>query len=114
MATGLIWQIGSSDNPVDRKGADQHIDGLNTVAFAGISSWRLPTIDELMSLFNEAGSIEQYCRPAALNTDQVRLWSCDWRSDTTAWYANTELEFVSWQDENCFYYVRGVSTGPGG
>jgi serine/threonine-protein kinase len=109
-STGLIWQIGGSHNVVNLQGAQQYIDGLNARKFAGINTWRLPTVNELVSLFNYNGSMAQYCRPAIFGAVQVRLWSCDRRSDRTAWYVNSELEFVGWQDENCFNYVRGVST----
>jgi len=109
-ATGLIWQTGGSDNPVSRRGADQYIVYLNEREFAGINSWRLPTVNELISLFTDTGNMEQYCRVVFFDSAQNRLWSCDWRSDITAWYVNTELEFVDFQDENCFYYVRAVSS----
>jgi serine/threonine-protein kinase len=109
-ATGLIGQIGGSENPVDRQGADRYIDRLNFRKYAGIGTWRLPTVNELISLFDHTENMERYCRPAVFNPIQARLWSCDWRSDTTAWYVNMELDFVGWQDASCFYYVRGVST----
>lgn len=48
-ATGLMWQRGGSDTmTLDRTG--RYIERLNTERFAGFGDWRLPTLEEAMSL----------------------------------------------------------------
>ncbi len=51
-ATGLMWQRGGSGDIVQggMKGADEYVIGLNTKKFAGFDDWRLPTLEEAMSL----------------------------------------------------------------
>lgn len=106
--TGLIWQIAGSENPLTRHGADQYIVNLNKRSFGGKCTWRLPTINELLSLFTKSSTLEHFCQPETFTEQQVNLWSADWRSEGIAWYVNTDLEFVGWQDESCYFHVRGV------
>jgi hypothetical protein len=51
-ATGLMWQRGGSGDIVQggMKGAEEYVRGLNTKKFAGFDDWRLPTLEEAMSL----------------------------------------------------------------
>ena len=51
-ATGLMWQRGGSGDIVQggMKGAEGYVRGLNTKKFAGFDDWRLPTLEEAMSL----------------------------------------------------------------
>jgi hypothetical protein len=51
-ATGLMWQRGGSGFIVQggMKGAEEYVRGLNTKKFAGFDDWRLPTLEEAMSL----------------------------------------------------------------
>jgi class 3 adenylate cyclase len=51
-ANGRMWQQGGSDNdrPSGFDGAEQYVLGLNMKNFAGFSDWRLPTLEEAMSI----------------------------------------------------------------
>jgi hypothetical protein len=51
-ATSLMWQQGGSGDIVQggMKGAEEYIGGLNAKKFAGFDDWRLPTLEEAMSL----------------------------------------------------------------
>ncbi|MGD8946763.1 MAG: hypothetical protein PVI62_08890, partial [Desulfobacterales bacterium] len=71
--------------------------------------WRLPTIDELISLLTETPHGEDYCIEHVFDLQQRSLWSADRRSFTAAWYVSLDMGFVSWQDFTAFHYVRGVS-----
>lgn len=46
----LMWQQRSSPRPLDHNGARQYMQELNTRRYAGHSDWRLPTLEETMSL----------------------------------------------------------------
>ena len=49
-ATNLMWERGGSPNTITFDKAKDYVDALNTENFGGYSDWRLPTIEELLSL----------------------------------------------------------------
>ncbi len=107
-ATGLVWQRSGSAYPLDWPAARDYIDGLNAARFGGRDAWRLPTVNELMSLLSETRHGADFCIVPAFDRTQKWLWSCDRRSFIAAWYVSVELGFVAWQDVTAFYYARGV------
>ncbi|MCH8874697.1 TIR domain-containing protein [candidate division KSB1 bacterium] len=58
-ATGLTWQRGGSEAALSFEQTQGYIGSLNDQRFAGFADWRLPTLEEAMSLMepkkNEAG-----------------------------------------------------------
>jgi serine/threonine-protein kinase len=108
-ATGLVWQRAGSEYPLTWHQAGEYVHGLNQQQYAGCSSWRLPTVDELMSLLTETPHGEDYCIAPVFDPCQRSLWSCDRRSYTAAWYVSVNMGFVSWQDFSAYFHVRAVS-----
>jgi serine/threonine-protein kinase len=108
--TGLMWQRSGSDYPLTWHEAHDYIAALNeTFARVG-EKWRLPTIEEIMSLLTDIPRGGDLCTEPIFSSTQRWLWSCDRQSFVAAWYANVELGYVTWQDFSCYYYVRGVSS----
>jgi serine/threonine-protein kinase len=107
-ASGLVWQQGGSDYPLTWDGARQYVQALNASSTAGCGNWRLPTVDELLSLLTEVSLREQYCMASLFERSKKWLWSVDKRSFIAAWYVSVDLGFVGWQDMTCFNYVRAV------
>lgn len=108
--TSLLWEKGGSPYPVTWFGAQDHLRELNKKGFAGYSDWRLPTVNELMSLFIEDRDPYPFCFESVFDTTQQRIWSADKKSYVAAWYAEAKLGFVWWQDFTCFFYARAVRT----
>ena len=108
LTTGLVWQQSGSKFPLTWQQARTYVDQLNDEAFAASRRWRLPTIDELISLLTKTPSGRDYCIEPVFNPAQKWLWSCDRRSFTAAWYVSIDLGFVAWQDFSAYYYVRAV------
>lgn len=107
-ATGLIWQRTPSDYPLDRKSTDEYIVALNEIGKHGITSWRLPTVNELLSLVDDPARSRNDC--ATLFAESTNwFWSCDRRSPKTSWYVNISLGYVGWQHDSCSYLVRTVT-----
>jgi serine/threonine protein kinase len=107
-ATGLIWQRSGSEYPLTWPQAHEYIEKLKQNHFAGYYHWRLPTIEELMSLLTPTPHGEDFCMEPMFDSRQKWLWSCDKRSYMAAWYVSADMGFVSWQDFSAYYYVRGV------
>ena len=108
--TGLIWLLQDDDLPVDRNGADAIITALNANRFMGICSWRLPTVNELLTLVNDPVLPESHCSPALFQSGSNGFWSCDHRSAGTSWYVNIGMGYAGWQENGCRYAVRAVAT----
>lgn len=106
--TGLIWQRGGSNYAVTWHQAQIYIDGLNREQFCGISHWRLPTAEELVTLLHPVAENIALCIPSQFAERQQRLWSCDRRSFTAAYFVDATLGFVGWQDFSAPCYVRAV------
>ena len=106
--TDLLWQQSGSEYPMTWKQALQYIDGLNRRQIAGHHTWRLPTIDELISLLHATPHGQDFCLESIFDLRQKWLWSADRKSYVAAWYVNAELGFIAWQDFSCYYYVKAV------
>ncbi len=105
-ATGLFWQHGCSRYSLSWQSARDYVSSLNSRAFAGKNNWRLPTVNELVSLLREeAWKSEENPFP-----DRGKwLWSCDRHGDRDAWYVNMDMGFADWQDITCRNFARAVS-----
>lgn len=107
-STGLLWQRSGSTYPLTWKKGHDYINGLNAANLAGRSDWRLPTVDELMSLLSRLPQGGDYCLESPFDRRQSSFWSADRRSFTAAWYVSVGLGFVSWRDMTGFAHVKGV------
>ena len=108
-ATGLLWQKAGTDYPINWNQAHLYIEKLNDTLFAGRSNWRLPTVDELMSILTETPHGEDFCIESVFDQSQKWLWSSDRRSYIAAWYVSFDMGFVAWQDFSGYCHVKAVS-----
>ncbi|MCP4252954.1 MAG: DUF1566 domain-containing protein, partial [Candidatus Scalindua sp.] len=94
-ASGLTWQQSGSDESMTYKEATAYITKLNGDQFAGRNDWRLPTLEEAMSLMeSEKKNGDLYIDPIFDKRKQW-IWTSDQASASVAWVVN----FV---DGNCF------------
>jgi len=107
-ATHLVWQRAGSRYPHPWSQAHGYIQRLNAERFAGHDNWRLPTVDELVSLLRPAPQAQDLCIAPLFDPRQRWLWSSDRRSFMAAYYVDVQLGFVGWQDLSAAYYVRAV------
>jgi serine/threonine protein kinase len=107
-ATGLIWQQSGCSYPLNWHDAKNYIERLNQDRFAGRDCWKLPTINQLISLVTRTPHGEDFCIQPLFDQAQKWLWSCDLCSFMAAWYVSVELGFVAWHDFTGYYYAKGV------
>jgi serine/threonine-protein kinase len=105
---GLLWEQSGSPYPLTWPEAGDYIQDRNQKGFAGRSDWRLPTVDELLSLITAGPQSHSYCLALPLDSGKKNLWSADRRSFTAAWFVAIDLGYVFWQDFTCHYYARAV------
>jgi serine/threonine-protein kinase len=106
--TRLAWQKSGSEYPLTWPQAKAYIQDLNREQFGGRGNWRLPTVNELMSLVTRTPHGGDYCADPVFDPYPKRLWSCDRRSFIAAWYVNLEMGYVAWHDFNGYFYTKAV------
>lgn len=103
-----MWQQSGSPFQLQWHQAWDYIGRLNTERFAGHCDWRLPTIDELITLLRDIPRAGDDCIAPIFDQSRIWLWSCDRRSFTAAWYVSSDMGFVAWQDFTANFYVKAV------
>jgi serine/threonine protein kinase len=106
-ATQLIWQQSGSRYPITWHQAQNYIQMLSESKLGGYQNWRLPTINEMLSLLNPL-SDDNFCMEPVFSTDQKWLWSGDTRSKKSAWSMDVQMGFVTCSDYFDYNYVKGV------
>ncbi|MDM8543740.1 DUF1566 domain-containing protein [Desulfococcaceae bacterium HSG9] len=110
--TGLMWQQSGSDNYMEYKDANDYIRKLNRQGLGGYNDWRLPTIEELVSLLEREKVNGRYIDPVF---DKNQRWC--WSSDTVklspglAWNVNFNVGKVNLNYLVNVSYVRLVRAG---
>lgn len=107
-ATGLVWHKAGSPHMMPWIEAHKYVADLNSERFAGKARWRLPTVDELMSLLTPVPHQDDYCIESLFGRYCKWLWSADRRSFAAAWFVSVHLGYVSWHDFTCRCFVRAV------
>jgi hypothetical protein len=106
-ATGLTWQQSGSPDSMSYTNAEKFVRDLNDKKFAGHSDWRLPTLEEAMSLMEPKKHGELYINPI-FDHEQRRIWTADKSSAGSAWGVFFDDGYCFNLDLYDFYYVRAV------
>ncbi len=105
-ATHRTWQKTGSSYPLSWQQAHDYIDSLNNTRFGGLTSWRLPTVDELLSLLNEPAGRES----SFFDSRRKWLWSCDLHGKKERWFINLDMGYAASQDMDCPNFVKAISS----
>lgn len=95
-ATGLMWQQSGSASYRTYADAEKYIRDLNNQRFAGYNDWRLPTLEEAMSLM-ESKKVDGLYLDSVFERKQEWIWTADKNSAERAWY-------VGFGDGLCAFY----------
>lgn len=110
--TGLSWQQSGSDEKMGFENINKYIDDLNEKRFAGFNDWRLPTIEEAISLVEPEEKNDGYIDPI-FNSVQNWIWTADQVKDESlaAWSIDFFYGECSWNFAYKDSYVRAVRSG---
>ncbi len=111
LSTNLVWAASASDVPMDLEHAMDFVAILNRKRFARRPppEWRLPTIDELVSLLRKRDSLETFCKPSMEQLKKITwLWSADMQTKIKAWIVDLEQGAVMPLDRMCSIHVLPV------
>ena len=83
--TGSMWQQSGSTNYMKYADVEKYIRDLNNQRFAGYHDWRLPTLEEAMSLM-EPNPQDGLYLDSVFDRKQRWIWTADKESAGRAWY----------------------------
>jgi hypothetical protein len=128
-ATGLMWERAGSVHPMTWNEAAAYIRERNRSGAGGRDDWRLPTLEELLSLMERSWGEGGLYVSDLFDGDLRSCWSADTRGDSRAWKVNYHLGYAVdalVEEPNRVRAVRGMvpnsnwaesppsSTGPAG
>jgi serine/threonine-protein kinase len=105
-ATALLWRRLASPFPVSFSGACDAVEQLNASVAGGVNRWRVPTVNELLSLLAD-GDVQRFPDDPVLPVHWY--WSCDRHGQHESWYVNMDMGFAGVQDVSCLNHVRAVA-----
>ncbi len=76
-STGLMWQNGGSLNSMWYDEAKAWVTDLNQNGYAGQNDWRLPTLEEAMSLLNKKNQSDDLFIDPLFDNKQLWIWTSD-------------------------------------
>jgi len=90
--------------------AKNYISELNHEQFAGYNDWRLPTLEEAMSLMEPTQKNSNLHIDQIFDPCQVRIWTSDFRRDSMSWVVRFDAGYCDYvyNDSNNNYFVRAV------
>jgi hypothetical protein len=107
LTTDLTWQQSGSPDHLTFEQAQNYVKELNAKKHAGFNDWRLPTLEEAMSLMEPKKHGELYLDPI-FDRKQWWIWTGDKESAGRAWCVYFRFGYCSHPDIGYDTYVRAV------
>lgn len=109
-ACGLMWQQSGSQNDMNYEKTKNYISKLNDEQFAGYNDWRLPTLEEAMSLIEPTKKNGNLYIDPVFDPHQERIWTSDFRKDSMSWVVRFDSGYCDYvyNDGNINYFIRAV------
>ncbi|MCI0692793.1 DUF1566 domain-containing protein [candidate division KSB1 bacterium] len=83
--TGLMWQQSGSPETMTYENAKAYVAQLNKDCFAGFGDWRLPTLEEALSLMEPQKNSDGSYINSKFDKTQSWIWTADMYSASAAW-----------------------------
>ena len=107
-ATGLSWQQSGSSNLINFNETQAYIQKLNREDYGGYADWRLPTLEEAMSLMEPYKLNRDLHIDSKFDKTQEYIWTADKESASVAWVVLFDYGFCGFNLVGINYYVRAV------
>lgn len=112
--SGLYWQRRGSGFTLDWQQAKEYVASLNASCWQGCSSWRLPTVEELLTILTPPLHDAQCSTWPLFDATIHWLWSSDPCNKKQAWMVDVVESFFGRLDRDGIASVCAVSSrGPG-
>jgi hypothetical protein len=110
-ATGLMWQKRGSGRPIGYEEAVRAVATLNAERYAGYADWRLPTLEEAMSLMEPAKTASGYHLDVVFDAGSAPiLWTADAGEGGRRWLVYYYDGVAAQEPANFGAQVRAVRT----
>jgi len=107
-ATGLMWQQSGSATTMTHAEARQYVGQLNQSRYAGYDDWRLPTLEEAMSLLERRQSKYKLHIEPQFDPLQQWIWTADKNGPQLVWVVLFDFGAAYEYLSNVAGYVRAV------
>jgi hypothetical protein len=108
-ATGLMWHQGGSGRHLTWADAKEWIKKRNKNGYAGYHDWRLPTVDEAVSLLESGKKNGNLYIDPVFSKKQRWIWTGDSKAGSeAAWHVHFYIGYVHWRS----YVNRSLSVRP--
>jgi len=84
-ATGLTWQQSGSKNYMTFENSESYIQQINSEKHGDFEDWRLPTLEEAMSLMEPNQKEQGLFIDSVFDKTQRIIWTSDKESASFAW-----------------------------
>jgi len=113
--SGLMWQQSGSLKELTYEKAKKWVEQLNRKGYAGFHDWRLPTLEEAMSLMKPEQKLGDFYIDPVFNRKQEWIWTSDrvkGESSALAWGVNFYYGKCDWSIfDDVISSVRAVRSG---
>lgn len=108
--SGLTWEQTGSGRIVQggRAGAIAYAQSLNSRRFGGFADWRLPTLEEALSLLAAERTAEFHLSPMFNAASAAFIWTVDDGAEGRGWVVYYHDGFASQESHDFNAYVRAV------
>ena len=113
-ASGLMWQKSGSYKCMDYDKAKAYVDQLNHNRFAGYDNWRLPTLEEAMSLMEPTENNDRLYINSVFDKNQAWIWTSDLYNVWSGWVVDFSSGCYNYYYDDADFrssYVRAVLSG---
>lgn len=107
--TELMWHQSGSESNLNYKDVKKLLEKLNKEGYAGYHDWRLPTLEEAVSLLEPEKKNDLYINEV-FHKEQSSIWTGDQYNPVIAWRVDFDGGSVSWGNYGNFggNYIRPV------
>ena len=95
LVNGVAWQLGGCDITSIKK-VKSYIDELNRENFAGHNDWRLPTLEEALSLMKPEKNAKGVHLHQAFSSEQPFIFAADERRPGGYWFVDYKQGAAFW------------------